>query len=381
MDMNKNTFCSFPFETIFLGADSGVKTCCSARGDIGNLNTSPIIDILQGSQAQSVRESILNNQWHPQCSQCKEIEDMGGRSERSTILEKKWNTYQEIKLDKEYFNLKMIDLRWSNTCNLACNYCYEYFSSQWSTIKGIKVNTLNETNEESLFLFIEKHKETIESINLLGGEPFLQKQNLKLVDILKDKNYYVLTNFAVPLENNKIAIRLLEEPNAAWGISFETVGKRYEYVRHNASWDQFNKNIEFVKRKKPGFKANVHPLYCTYSAFNLVEFYDYILNENFFLDTYWCVIQNIDGLNVMKLPKHLQERAIKEIENCEKKFAGEPSLIHLQDIKNSLIKSIDTKHEVSKTFNSFTTEIEKQLVNKEFNFKELWPDIAKDLDL
>ena len=74
--MNKETFCSFPFDTIFLGADSGVKTCCSARQDLGNLNVNAIETILNSDIAQEVRESIINNQWHSQCSQCKEIEDM-----------------------------------------------------------------------------------------------------------------------------------------------------------------------------------------------------------------------------------------------------------------------------------------------------------------
>ena len=103
--MNKETFCSFPFDTIFLGADSGVKTCCSARTDLGNLNNNSIETILNSNTAQSVRDSIINNQWHPQCSQCKEIELMGGRSERSTNVENNYDSYVPIQLDKTYFNI------------------------------------------------------------------------------------------------------------------------------------------------------------------------------------------------------------------------------------------------------------------------------------
>ena len=377
--MNKETFCSFPFDTIFLGADSGVKTCCSAGTDLGNLNKNSIETILHSNTAQSVRDSIINNQWHPQCSQCKKIELMGGRSERSTNVENNYDSYVPIQLDKTYFKLKKLDLRWSNTCNLACNYCYEYFSSQWSNIKGIKINTLQEDNQESLFLYIEKNKDFVTDINLLGGEPFLQKQNSRLITILKDKRYYVLTNLALPLHNNKIANQIIEEPNAEWGVSFETVGSRYDYVRHNASWDQFVKNIEYVKGRKPSLIFNAHPLYCAYSAFNLIEFYDFITANTMFTDVYWCVIQNIDGLNVFTLSKDLRLKAIEEIERCQLKYPDASGIDHLIDIKTRLIESLDNGVDKNSHFVKWTNGIEKQLSNKEFTFEDLWPELSKSL--
>ena len=376
--LSKETFCSFPFNTIFLGADAGVKTCCSARGIIGDLNSSPITDILQSDVAHEIRQHIIDNKWHPQCSQCKQIEDMGGRSEREWAMINNYESFNNIDLTTEYFKLEKIDLRWSNTCNLACNYCYEYFSSQWANIKGIKVNDVKADNVNTLLMYIEQNKDTVANVNLLGGEPFLQKQNSRLVDILKDKNFYVLTNLAVPLENNKIALQLLNEPNAEWGVSFETVRNRYEYVRHGAKWDQFTKNINFVKSARPDLIVNAHPLYCTYSAFNLEEFYEYILNEKFFKDITWFVIHNIEGLNVFKLSKSLREKAIKEIEKCEIKFKGVTGIDHLTDIKNSLILSLNDTVTVETTFNEFTSTIEAQL-NKDIKFNELWPDLAKAL--
>jgi len=377
--MNKETFCPYPFDTIFLGADSGIKTCCSARTDIGNLNTTDIETILQSDVAQSVRDSILNGKWHTQCSQCKEIEDLGGRSERSTAVENSYDHYNSLTLDKTYFKLEKIDLRWSNTCNLACNYCYEYFSSKWSNIKGIKVNTLNELNENSLFLYIEKHKDSIKDINLLGGEPLLQKQNSKLVDILFDKHYYVLTNLAISLENNKIADKLLAAPDVSWGVSFETINDRYEYVRHGATWKQFSENIKYLKTHHPTVKLNAHPLYCTYSAFNLVEYYDYVKNEDAFSEIYWCLIQNIDGLNILKLPKNLQEKAVLEIDKCEQLFKEDKSITDLRNIKEKLILSLDDKLMfTSDRFKQFNNDTEKLLVGKEYLFKDLWPDLYRE---
>jgi MoaA/NifB/PqqE/SkfB family radical SAM enzyme len=395
MKLDKKVFCIYPFSSIFLGADAGIKPCCSAINDIGNLNNSSIDDILQDENFKSIRRSILEGKWHANCGQCLKLESMNARSERSTLNEtnfERWEKiHEETPLTEDFFRLERIDLRWSNTCNLACNYCYEYFSSQWSAIKGIKVNDVKDEYQESLFKLLEKSKDQIINVNLLGGEPLLQKQNQRLIDLLHDKRYYVLTNLAVPMRSNKIADQLLTEKYVDWGVSFETIGDRYEYVRHNAKWDVFNDNLKYVKERNPEVVINAHPLYCTYSAFNLVEYYDYVL-ENGFTGVYWCIIQNIEGLNVLNLSNELKIKAMNEIERVQKKYPDASGIDHLIDIKDKIKQSmnnifVEAKERLnvrlglapkkqSSGFLSWTDEIEtRYLTNKEKSFQELWPEI------
>lgn len=399
MKLNKSVFCIYPFSSIFLGADAGIKPCCSALQDVGNLNSDSIDDIIQGEDFKSIRKSILQGKWHKNCGQCLKLESMNARSERSTLNETGFQRWEKINeetpLTEDFFRLERIDLRWSNTCNLACNYCYEYFSSQWSSIKGIKVNDVKDENQESLFQLIEKSKDQIININLLGGEPLLQKQNQRLIDLLQDKRYYVLTNLAVPMRSNKIADQLLNEKHVDWGVSFETLGDRYEYVRHNAKWDVFNDNLKYIKERKPDVTINAHPLYCTYSAFNLVEYYDYVLS-NGFNGIYWCIIQNIEGLNVLNLSNNLKIKAIDEIDQVRFKFPNASGVDHLLDIKDKLKQSLDSKFvDAKKHFNMrlgilpdmklvpflrWTNEIENvYLTNKTKSFENLWPELYNEL--
>lgn len=378
--MNKQTFCSYPFNTVFIGADKAVKTCCSAIESLGNLNDNTIDEILSGDKAREVKDTILQGKWHSQCLQCKTIESVGGRSERSHAVEKDYDKFKDI-VDKDFFRLEMVDVRWSNTCNLACNYCYEYFSSQWASIKGIKVNAIKKDNEDTLLMFIEKNKDTVINVNMLGGEPLLQKQNSPLIEILNGKRFYVLTNLAVPMDSNKIANQLLKEDNAEWGVSFETVGKRYEYVRHNASWDLFLQNLEYVEKIKPDITLNAHPLYCTYSAFNLVEYYDFIHQHPIFSGVFWCVIQNIDELNVSKLSRQMKIKAIEEIDRVYSKYPNASGVDHLLEIKSKMLETLEIKpNGVDRKFLKWTKTLEKKfLTDKEFNFKELWPNLNDDV--
>lgn len=379
--MNKETFCAFPFNTIFLGADGGVKTCCSAKHDIGDINKQGIQEILQSPLAQEIRQSIINEQWHSQCEQCQKLEAMGARSERI-------DTYSASKFDEfsaatpVTFELQKLDLRWSNLCNLACNYCYEYFSSKWSVIKGIKINANKAAAEDSLFALISeniKSVDSIETINLLGGEPLLQKQNHKLIELLPDKNYYILTNMSIDLPNNTIAPKLIDNKNAQWGISFDNIGSKFEYVRHGADWSTFVSNLRYLKSQ--GVKIiNGHPLYCTYSAFDLCNYYDFIIEEGYFNQVYWTALQNIHSLNVFKLPPALKSKAVDELNKCIETYQNSKyDMSALINIRAQLELTLDNKqgYVTRQQFDKWlhTVEVE-QLKDKQYSFNDLWPDVV-----
>jgi organic radical activating enzyme len=369
--MNKETFCSLPFTEIFLGPDGHVKTCCSASNSIGSLHTNTIDELINGKVATDIRQHILDGKWHESCRQCKQQESQNARSERDSDLERFQTDYGPV--DNSFFKLRRLDLRWSNTCNLSCTYCYEYFSSKWATLKGLKINTIKDENENSLFLMIEKNIDSIENILMLGGEPLLQKQNLRLVNtITDDRSFYILSNLAIPLESNSIAQTLINERTTKWGVSFETVGNRYEYVRRGASWDLFAKNINYIQEKTSN-NIDAHSLYSIYSAFNLVEFYEFI-QENKIKNVFWNLLES-SGENstasVLKLSPELKQRAIDEITQCEKLFPDAPGLEWLLTFKKNL--TLKTKS----TNKSFVEEIYSlettYLKNETLKFEKLWP--------
>lgn len=376
--MNKTNFCSLPFTEIFLGPDGGIKTCCSARDPIGNLQTGNINSILSSPKAAEIRQSIIDGKWHPQCIQCQRQEEQGARSERKGDLDE---FQQENKnISKYTFTLKRLDLRWSNTCNLSCTYCYEYFSSKWAQLKGMKVNAIKDEAEEELFLLIEQNKSSINSIMLLGGEPLLQKQNTRLIKNLTGRSFYVLSNLAIPLETNKVGQMLINEPFAKIGVSFETVGKRYEYVRHGAKWEVFINNVKYLHSCRSDHRLEAHSLYSIYSAFNLVEFYNFIL-ENEFRDVYWNLLESSGEsayASVLNLSSNLRERAVREIEEVERQFPHAHGVDQLRSFKTSLLLEKSTATNKKFIIEHDTIE-NRYLINKEYRFKDLWPDIYNEL--
>lgn len=374
--MNKETFCSLPFTEIFLYPDGDIRPCCSAMDFFGNLHTDNINDIVQSKTAQEVRQSIIDGKWHPLCNQCKRQESQGARSERSgdfNKLQKEVGT-----LTASTFVLKRLDLRWSNTCNLSCTYCYEGFSSKWASIKGISVNTIKEENENSLFELIEKNKDTIETVMLLGGEPFLQRQNLRLIDMLPNKSFYTLTNLSVPVKTNKVAQKLLELDTSNFGVSFETVADKFEYVRRGASWEVFTDNVKYFNELNKPLES--HSLYSIYSAFNLTEFYDYI-TENNFRHVFWNLLESAgenSKASVFNLPRPLKESAIRELDRCIKKYFNAPGIAELKNFRQNLINQLDNPNTKTEYHLKEIESIETlQPYNKKF--ADLWPKLYKGL--
>lgn len=370
--MNKNTFCSFPFDTIFLGADGLVKTCCSARDTLGDLKTQTIEEILNSERAKQVRRGIISGNWDmANCSQCRDLESVGAFTERLANIER----YDGLKdLTEDDFILQQIDLRWSNTCNLACNYCYEYFSSIWAKILNKQLDPLKDS--EALLTYIEHHNDTIKFVNLLGGEPLLQKENHKLFNILDNEvKGYILTNLSVPIETNKVAQKIINDfPNIQWGASFDNVGKRFEYVRHNADWDLLVHNIDYVSHRVKRF--SVHPLYNMYTAFNLVELYEFLETKK--IDNiYWTVVLNPDKFSVFNLPLKMRQDAHKEISKVLDRWGNKYDTDRLLDIQKDLLAPRKIK---SNYFLDYTNILETKLhPDKEYSFKELWPKLHKRL--
>lgn len=377
--MNKETFCALPFTEIFLGPDGIVKPCCSSNTAFGDLNSNTIQEIIQSERSLEVRRSILRGEWHPSCIQCKRQESQGIRSERDLNMDK--FIEQNGTVDETFFKLVRLDLRWSNTCNLSCTYCYEYFSSKWAEIKGIKVNAVVDENEQSLFLLIEQHKDSVENILMLGGEPLLQKQNARLIDLVANKSFYVLTNLAVPLPNNRVAQRLLKEPVLHIGVSFETIGDRYEYVRHGAQWAVFDSNIDYIRSQRKDVEIDAHALYSIYSAFNLIEYYEYITSKQI-TKVFWNLLES-SGENkhasVFKLSRELKDEAIAEIDRVLERFPNATGVSDLASIRKTLLEDSTMASKMHEFVDEAST-VEKQL-NKApgKHFKDLWPELYRKL--
>ena len=357
----KENYCSAVDAALHISVNGGVGLCCSGEGFFGSLREEPVHAIFSKPKFIQVRDDLKNNRPNNYCNGCDRIDATApGSSQRFAFN-------GEFK-ETETRQLQMIDVRWSNVCNLSCRYCNTHDSSEWRRLRNLPIESVNRDYTESLFKLIEENANTIKAVYLLGGEPLMQKHNLRLLDIL--------TNGSVNLATNKIYEKLKLFKNTFWNLSFDNVGDRFEYVRAGGDWRLLCQNIETLKQDFTRNNVTFHPVYDLWNATRLQEYYEFAdkcgsLRVNWQLGLPLVDLDNdpTNSFLVFGHNKSIINLALQEIDNL-----GSTTDYFIDGIKQSLLKDIEDPTK-GKRFLEWTARNEAFLPPKH-TFAELWPELA-----
>jgi|TARA_S200000501_G_C20809074_1_gene737544 hypothetical protein len=238
------------------------------------------------------RTKMLKGQWPGRgCEHCKSTEDAGGISDRISHLDMPGVTAPK-ELEQDLNAVKVtptqLEIYFSNTCNLKCIYCNSKFSStidnenrihgqfdygfekfdnkplfgQPVRIYGqIKVNPNIEEDTDKLFVWLEEHIHELNKVMILGGEPFLQKESDRLMQLLErtsnpNLTLVIFSNLTVdPARVQKWLARCwtLVEQGKLKHLqvvgSLDCWGPQAEYVRNGLDLKKYVDNFEFILNK------------------------------------------------------------------------------------------------------------------------------------
>ena len=370
-----NKFCEHHFTGLFLNTNGDIKFCCAGSFPLGNIKQDNPSEILLGKKASKIRENILLGKRENYCSYCDLAEKGGSISQRKITNPKNFSQPTD-------FQLTSMDLRWDNTCNLSCVYCNSQFSSKWASILKDNFEKNSKDTDAQLLEFIKHNKDDVFSVQLLGGEPLLQKQNLDLIDILPDKFYYVLSNMAVDVKNNDVAKKLLTlGKKVKWAVSFETIKDKFEYIRHGAKWNIFEENVKYIRNVSDS-KLTIHATYCLPSALSLVEFCDYVYYSDYYDGITFQLLTSPRSLNIFAATPEIKKIAIEQLDICIYKYESyfSSDIIQLVNIRESLLSHVDD-NEVTNVrddkieLDSWVEELETKLLKKDIKFYNLWNEL------
>lgn len=376
-----DNFCYAPWTNIHINTQGAFKTCCAGESEIADLRVIPINEILSSPKLLEIKNRLSDNHTHTNCVQCVRQEKMTSTSERrwyDDIAENKTITINAV----EQNHLQNLDIRWSNTCNLSCVYCGQEASSQWAAHKKIPIERLDYSNTlPGILEYIDSNRSTIKNLGLLGGEPLLQKENEQLLDVIDpDVHINLITNLTVPLENNKIFKKLLEKNRVVWDISFDTVGEKFEYVRHGASWEQILKNIRYLQNAVQGTRhiIGTAAVYSIYNALNLVEIHQYFLDNN--LPTIrWNELHHPSILSVSSLPEKFRLLAAEQCTNSIPLHTWHRQRSWLKEMSNSLQNVNNTVDNCQDLVDWHNTQEQTYWPDFKYKFKDLWPEYSINL--
>lgn len=343
--LTDGVFCPLPWTGLMYNFDGRIKSCIRSdqrAGIIGNIRDNSIEEILHGDLNLLAQQNILNSTQHPPCHTCYSLER--GRKGQFDIASDRIFYIRELKKQPidtyqvDNFDLKSVDIRWTNLCNFACVYCGADYSSKWAKELGVTYQTPTDEQLNNFKSYIFKHADQLKHVYMAGGEPLLMKQNLELLDLLKqvnpDVNLRINTNLSKT--GTQVFERICEFKNVHWTVSGETMGDQFNYVRHGGAWEDWLDNLSIITSL--GHKISFNMLYYILNHKSLFKTIDFLLDLGYHPNSFIIgPLGNPAHLDVRHLPTDVL-LTIKE--ELVARVNANPGYL-LEDSYNNLLHYID----------------------------------------
>ncbi len=170
-------------------------------------------------------------------------------------------------------NIKRLEIQLGRLCNARCRICF--LSNDYSNIENHK---LDKSLYESI---INKHKDTIEFVNLYGGETFLYEKEIIDVLSLLNKDTFIHLHTNGTIINKNIINKLLEFNKIDLKISIDGTNETNHLTRNNCDIVKILEFIDYFKSIDAFNKLRVNVTISTLNIFNLNETINYIKSLGF----------------------------------------------------------------------------------------------------
>jgi sulfatase maturation enzyme AslB (radical SAM superfamily) len=382
-----------PFTGLATREDGAVKICCRSQ-PIGWIQEESLEQVWNNDNMRLVRKQVLNGERPEVCKPCFDLEDQGVESLRQrhingVIPEARINLYPETVLEEIMpFEFPTMEIKLNNLCNLKCRMCNPLDSTNWkdwdsvvpfykkennylvSTIEGL-VKTPGQyigpfDDTENWWTSFEKLLPHFRRVEFAGGEPLMDPQHYKILDMLKPYGKNIEIKYAT--NGTTLGISRGRTIHDYWphfrsvavNVSIDGIYDVYNYIRGNGDFSQVEANIKEIQ-KIPNVSRVVGAF--TAQAGNILqaaECIDYFINEmNIVFYSHRVSYPNC--LSAQVLPFELKNLAIKRLQSVSLRVKDFPNVN-----KHPILEKI-TQQQIQDNIN--------YLQAKDQN--NLWPDFLE----
>jgi sulfatase maturation enzyme AslB (radical SAM superfamily) len=335
-----------PFTGLATREDGAVKVCCRSA-PVGNIQDNTLEEIWNNDTMQLVRRQVLCGERPEVCKPCFDLEDQGVESLRQrhingVIPEARINLYPDTPLQEIMpFEFPTMEIKLNNLCNLKCRMCNPLDSTNWTdwdkvvpfykkennflvpTIEGLVnkpgkyIGAFDDT--DNWWASFEKLLPHFRRVEFAGGEPLMDPQHYKILDMLKPYGKNIEIKYAT--NGTTLGISRGRTIHDYWphfrsvavNVSLDGIYNVYNYIRGNGDFKQVEANIKEIQ-KIPNVSRVVGAF--TAQAGNILqaaECIDYFINEmNIVFYSHRVGYPNC--LSAQVLPQELKEEAIHRLE-------------------------------------------------------------------
>ena len=308
MNKQNETKCAaFWNHTNVRGGDR-IFPCCRFKqpvdtftGDVGKILHLPIYEQLRNDSLRGIKITG--------CEKCYYEEAQGKQS-----LRQKFN--QEYATD--VVELKYLEIGFDNICNLACDGCWEEFSSTWANIK-------NPNNPKKINVISTKEffniPDTVDKVLFLGGEPLMTNKHIRFLKKIKNTE-----NVSVIYNTNGTFLFTLEELDLLNSfksveiiVSVDGIGELNNKVRSGSDWNDI---LSFLSQlSETTFKFSLHTVLHVNNWHGIVDVANFVRNHGYDWTTNVLTYpKNLDIINLTTDEKNQFLSSIKNIDLPNKDY-------------------------------------------------------------
>jgi len=340
-----------PFTGLATREDGAIQACCRSH-PIGNIQDHTLEEIWNGDNMRSIRKQVLNGERPSECAPCFNLEDQGVESLRQRhiagiIPEARITLYPNAldKLSSDYtmpFEIPTMELKLNNLCNLKCRMCHPGDSTSWNDWSEIKdfykdegkiiFQMVEEHNLEKKPLLdkfednpnwwtsLEKNIPHFRRVEFAGGEPLMDPQHYRILDMLAPYGDQIEIKYATNLTTLGKSNRTIWQywpkfKSVAVNVSIDGVGDSYEYIRGNASWAELINNIKQVQTI-PNVSRIVGAVAVQVSNVLVLDKMIKYFLDDLGIVFYTNMVQYPNVLSAQCLPLGLRDLAIKRLQSA-----------------------------------------------------------------
>ena len=339
-----------PFTGLATREDGAIKICCRSQ-PIGWIQQESLEEAWNNTTMLEVRRKILNNERPEVCKPCFDLEDQGVESLRQRhiagiIPEARLNLYPNAldALTEDFtmpFEFPTMEIKLNNLCNLKCRMCNPLDSTNWKDWAEVEpfykkennylVHTIKDLvnkpgqyigpfdDSDNWWTSFEKLLPHFRRVEFAGGEPLMDPQHYKILDMLKPYGKDIEIKYAT--NGTTLGISKGRTIHDYWphfrsvavNVSLDGINDVYNYIRGNGDFSQVEQNIKEIQAI-PNVSRVVGAF--TAQAGNILqaaECIDYFINKMGIV-FYSHRVSHPNVLSAQVLPRELKELAINRLE-------------------------------------------------------------------
>ena len=390
-----DTICMLPWVSIEASPIGSARPCCLARESIPgiDLRKDTLEDAYKSVYMQDLRKQFRTGEKPTTCKLCWDEEAAGRASKRINSQSRLKEMYQSV----DWYNdtpdqLRFVDLKLGNICNLKCRICGSWSSSKWAAEEMDYLPKDANKKEHIAYTWLKQGKWPEESpgfwenlktllphikyFEFTGGEPWLIQEHWELLQYAADNGY----SKNIDIHYNTNATQRLGPHTMVWdkfgrvdiAFSVDNVGERFEYERYGADWELANQIIDNVHWTKSVDSPNITTQLCFTVNIQNVYYLDELLD--------WADTKNFGSIyfNMLHSPDHMSIQhmtaAAKELVLNKLKTSFWKSNKYQQEI-NNVIQFIENG--TGSDGAEFLARMKQTDAYRKQNFKDTHEEIAK----